>query len=101
MFSLFWVAVCVVAQLTNTAMHVAAILLNKIRLGSFMTVTGLLNKVLTNTLKSDSGGDLRAVHHSVEQEAVIVIIDAKCPVADFREDGTSKIDTDYSFDLPH
>ena len=59
------------------------------------------NTFLTNASEGNAGGDLRAVHGGVEKEAVVVVVNRQGPVTDLSEDGTSEVDTDHPFDLPH
>ena len=38
--------------------------------------------------EGDAGGDLRAVHDSVETETVVLEVTAKCPITNLSKDGT-------------
>ena len=102
MLSLFWVLVCVVAQLINIAAHIAAMPQRKICVIGFIGRNIVVdNKFLTDASESDPGRDLRAMHDGVEKEAVVLVVNGECPVTDLSKDVTGEVDTDYPFDLPH
>ena len=45
--------------------------------------------LLTSVSEGDSGGDLRAVHNSLETEIVVLVVTAESPVTDLSKDGMS------------
>jgi hypothetical protein len=99
MLSLFCVPVCVLAQLTLSTMHAAAILVKKRYLIGFIGGNSL--RFQTTTSESDPGGDLRAMRHSVEKKPVVVVVNTERPVTNFRKDAMGEVNTDCAFDLPH
>src|SRR5947207_2311254 len=102
MLSLFWVLVCVLAQLSNNTVHAAVIVASNICPNGFIGLSGLLIiKFVTNASERDPGRDLRTVHDSVKQKAVVIVVSPERPVTNLCEDGTGEVDTDYAFDLPH
>src|SRR5206468_9810214 len=88
-FSLFWVAVCVVAQPANAAAHPIARILAKVS-GVNVIVLGLVVDFELNFLRlawivfqaseGNPRGDLRPVHNSVETETVVLIVTTECPI---------------------
>src|SRR5207247_9540894 len=56
---------------------------------------------LANALEGNPGSDLRAMSDRVEKKAVIIVVDAECPITNLSEDVTGEIDTDYALNLPH
>src|SRR5215216_4012253 len=51
--------------------------------------------------ESNPGSNLRAVHDSVEKEPIVLVVNAECPVTNFREDRSGKVDANGGLDLPH
>jgi len=89
MLSLFCVLLCVVAQLTNSAVHAAAILQRRIRLNGFIGCNLVVdNKFLTTASESNPSGNLRAVHHSVETETIVLKVTTERPVTNLSKDGS-------------
>ena len=41
------------------------------------------------------------MHDRVEKKVIVVVIDAKRPLADLCKDRAGKVDTKHAFDLPH
>jgi hypothetical protein len=80
MLSLFWVAVCVVAQPTNNAAYAAAILLRKMHFNGLMGLIWLL--IARLEMKASEGsprGDLRIlccseIHPSLEKWSVQLVL---------------------------
>src|SRR5437764_86179 len=56
---------------------------------------------LTNASKGNPGGDLRAVCDRIEKKAVVLVVDAQCPITDLSEDAMRDVDTNDALDLPH
>src|SRR4030095_15331305 len=101
MLSLFCVLVCVPAQLSNNAAHPAVIVVRTIYFIGLIGRNGLLIRFQTIASESDSGGDLRAVHDSVETEAIVLKVSAECPITNLGKNRAGKVDPDYALDLPH
>ena len=55
---------------------------------------------LTNSSKGNPGGDVRIVCDRVEKKAVVLVVDAQCPMTNLSEDTMGEVDTDDALDLP-
>jgi hypothetical protein len=100
MLSLFRVLVCVLAQLSNNAVHAAIIVASKICVGDFISLNLVVDNK-RNASEGNSSGDLRAVPDNVETKIVFLEVTGKCPITNLSKDGTGEVDTEHALDLPH
>ena len=64
------------------------------------SISALVPNNLTNSSKGNPGRDLRTVCDRVENKAVVLVVDAQCPITDLSEDAMGEVDTDDALDLP-
>src|SRR5215813_1526877 len=95
MLSLFCVLVCVVAQPSNKAVHAATTLQTRVHLINFIG----RNRMVDMISESNSGGDLRAVHHDVELKVIVLEVRAKCSITDFGKNAPSPVEPNYALNL--
>src|SRR5262245_4138221 len=68
---------------------------------SFHCRWGFLTIELRSFSEGNASGDFRAVQDHVEKKAVILVINAQCPITDLGKNVMVEVDADYALDLPH